>query len=99
MKIMVCHSDCFLEAFGFIVNTSGSYWIYITPVFFGLGMHKRVAVYFRSRGHKNPGALCFGKSHTVMGSQRTDLKSLYRYFEVINRTGRGSKMQYIIQIT
>src|SRR5204863_7326235 len=46
MKSMIGHGNGFLETFGFIIYTTWTYRIYITPILFILRMYQRVSINF-----------------------------------------------------
>ena len=93
---VVGHGQGLGEALGLVVAAARADRIDVAPVFFGLGMHQRVAVDFGSRRQEEPGVFVFGQAQGFVRAQRTDLQRLDRQLEVINRAGRRGEMPDVI---
>src|SRR3990167_3954203 len=69
MKGMVGHGHRLCKTFGFIINSTWTNWVDITPIIFRLRVNKRIAIGFRCRGDKKTSSFFTGKAKGVMSSK------------------------------
>ena len=77
---VVGHGHGFLEALGFVIDSSRPYRVHITPIAFRLGVHSWVAVDLRGGGNQQACAFGLGQTQAIMYTQRPYFEGLDRNF-------------------
>jgi hypothetical protein len=95
---MIGHRNGFLETFGFIIYTSWSYRVYITPITFRLRMDRRVSVYL-ARGcleyfYFKP----LSQAEHVYCSMNSGLYGLNRIDLIVDRRSRAGEVVNLVDL-
>src|ERR1700674_1348735 len=95
-RAVIGHHQGLRKTLGFIVNAARADGVHIAPIRFRLRADMRIAVTLGRGREKIFGFFRQGQSQGIVRSERAHFQSLDRKFQIVDRAGRRSEMQDVI---